>query len=417
MSGRCRPWRATTLGGLLYLRSKHSRGTGYEFKATVAAVLGYMLDGMDTMVLSLTLTALAATFALSSAEQGLLGFVLTAGMVVGGYSFGILADRFGRVNTFTYSILIYAVFTALTAAATSYPWLLITRFLSGVGTGAEYGIGMTLMSEAFRAKWRGLGSTVVSMGWTIGVILATALSLSLMPIYGWRAMYMVGIAPAILAAYVRWRIPESPIWRERGRAAAFPLRELFSATHRRFTAAFLVVAIVAEMGYWGIMIWLPSALLTEYRIPFARTIYFLLATDGMILIGMFVFGLLSDLAGRRITVSAGFLGMVLAVLYFAMAKTPQQVFVASLLTGFFVNSYFTVFGALFSEPYPTHARSTAVNFIFNTGRGFGGVAPLIIGVLAPAFSISGVIGMFSLLFLAAAAVIWTVPETRGAQLK
>ena len=92
-------------------------------------------------------------------------------------------------------------------------------------------------------------------------------------------------------------------------------------------------------------------------------------------------------------------------------------FVASLLTGFFVNSYFTVFGALFSEPYPTHARSTAVNFIFNTGRGFGGVAPLIIGVLAPAFSISGVIGMFSLLFLAAAAVIWTVPETRGAQLK
>jgi len=372
---------------------------------------------MDTMVLSLTLTALAAAFALSSAEQGLLGFVLTAGMVVGGYSFGILADRFGRVNTFTYSILIYAVFTALTAAATSYPWLLITRFLSGVGTGAEYGIGMTLMSEAFRAKWRGLGSTVVSMGWTIGVILATALSLSLMPIYGWRAMYMVGIAPAILAAYVRWRIPESPIWRERGRAAAFPLRELFSATHRRFTAAFLVVAIVAEMGYWGIMIWLPSALLTEYRIPFARTIYFLLATDGMILIGMFVFGLLSDLAGRRITVSAGFFGMVLAVLYFAMAKTPQQVFVASLLTGFFVNSYFTVFGALFSEPYPTHARSTAVNFIFNTGRGFGGVAPLIIGVLAPAFSISGVIGMFSLLFLAAAAVIWTVPETRGAQLK
>jgi len=81
----------------------------------------------------------------------------------------------------------------------------------------------------------------------------------------------------------------------------------------------------------------------------------------MILIGMFVFGLLSDLAGRRITVSAGFLGMVLAVLYFATAKTPQQVFVASLLTGFFVNSYFTVFGALFLEPYPTHARSTAVN--------------------------------------------------------
>ncbi|MGB9733973.1 MAG: MFS transporter [Conexivisphaera sp.] len=202
--------RATTLGGLLYLRSGERSNARYELEATVAAVLGYMLDGMDTMVLSLTLTALAVAFTLSSAEQGLLGFVLTGGMVVGGYTFGILSDRFGRVRTFTYSILIYSVFTALTAAATGYPWLLITRFLSGVGTGAEYGIGMTLMSEAFRARWRGMGSTFVSMGWTVGVVIATALALFLMPLYGWRAMYLIGVAPALLAAYVRWRIPESP---------------------------------------------------------------------------------------------------------------------------------------------------------------------------------------------------------------
>ena len=414
--------RATTLGGLLYLRNERRGDGGYELRATVAAILGYMLDGMDTMVLSLTLTALAAAFALSSAEQGLLGFVLTGGMVVGGYTFGILADRFGRVRTFTYSILIYSVFTALTAAATGYPWLLVTRFLSGVGTGAEYGIGMTLMSEAFRAKWRGMGSTFVSMGWTVGVIIATALALLLMPLYGWRAMYLIGVLPALLAAYVRWRIPESPMWVERvgggrGKGAGAPLRELFSRGYLRFTIVFLVIAIVAEMGYWGIMIWLPSALLTEYHIAFARTIYILLATDGMILLGMLVFGLISDLVGRRVAISAGFIGMTLSVVYFAMSRTASQVLVASLLTGFFVNSYFTIFGALFSEPYPTHARSTAVNFIFNTGRGFGGIAPLLVGILAPAFRISGVIGMFSLLFVAAALVIWAVPETKGIQLR
>lgn len=420
--------RATTLGGLLYLRSGGRRNSGYELRATVAAILGYMLDGMDTMVLSLTLTALGAAFALSSAEQGLLGFALTGGMVVGGYTFGILADRFGRVRTFTYSILIYSVFTALTAAATGYPWLLVTRFLSGVGTGAEYGIGMTLMSEAFRAKWRGMGSTFVSMGWTVGAVIATALSLLLMPLYGWRAMYLIGVAPALLAAYVRWRIPESPMWVEKagkgkdkeegeGRGAGLPLRELFSRGYLRFTAVFLVIAIVAEMGYWGIMIWLPSALLTEYHMAFARTIYMLLATDGMVLLGMLVFGLISDVVGRRVAVSAGFVGMTLSVAYFAMSRTAPQVLVASLLTGFFVNSYFTIFGALFSEPYPTHARSTAVNFIFNTGRGFGGIAPLLVGILAPAFRISGVIGMFSLLFVVAALAIWAVPETRGIQLR
>ncbi|MGC8695530.1 MAG: MFS transporter [Conexivisphaera sp.] len=410
--------RATTLGGLLYLRSGERSNARYELEATVAAVLGYMLDGMDTMVLSLTLTALAVAFTLSSAEQGLLGFVLTGGMVVGGYTFGILSDRFGRVRTFTYSILIYSVFTALTAAATGYPWLLITRFLSGVGTGAEYGIGMTLMSEAFRARWRGMGSTFVSMGWTVGVVIATALALFLMPLYGWRAMYLIGVAPALLAAYVRWRIPESPMWVERGRTSRrMPLRELFSSNYLRFTAVFLVVAIVAEMGYWGIMIWLPSALLTEYHIAFTRTIYILLATDGMVLLGMLVFGLISDLVGRRVAVSVGFLGMTLSVIYFAMSRTALQVLVASMLTGFFVNSYFTIFGALFSEPYPTHARSTAVSFIFNTGRGFGGIAPLLVGILAPAFRISGVIGMFSLLFVVAALVIWAVPETRGMQLR
>ncbi|WP_174448376.1 MFS transporter [Conexivisphaera calida] len=426
--------RATTLGGLLYLRNGGRGDAGYELRATVAAILGYMLDGMDTMVLSLTLTALGAAFALSSAEQGLLGFVLTGGMVVGGYTFGILADRFGRVRTFTYSILIYSVFTALTAAATGYPWLLVTRFLSGVGTGAEYGIGMTLMSEAFRAKWRGMGSTFVSMGWTVGVVIATVLALLLMPLYGWRAMYLIGVLPALLAAYVRWRIPESPMWVERvrmeggsgggkddgkgrGKGAGIPLRDLFSRGYLRFTAVFLVIAIVAEMGYWGIMIWLPSALLTEYHVAFTRTIYILLATDGMVLLGMLVFGLISDIVGRRVAISAGFIGMTLSVAYFAMSRTASQVLVASLLTGFFVNSYFTIFGALFSEPYPTHARSTAVNFIFNTGRGFGGIAPLLVGILAPAFRISGVIGMFSLLFVVAAIAIWAVPETRGIQLR
>ncbi|MEM3556828.1 MAG: hypothetical protein QW839_02885, partial [Conexivisphaerales archaeon] len=85
--------------------------------------------------------------------------------------------------------------------------------------------------------------------------------------------------------------------------------------------------------------------------------------------------------------------------------------------GFFINSYFTIFGALFSEPYPTAARSTAVNFIFNTGRGFGGIAPLIIGFFSPVFKISGVIGFFAILFIVAAFVIWAIPETRGVILK
>lgn len=393
---------------------------GYEGRATVAALLGYMLDGMDTLVLSLTLTAIGIAFALSSAEEGLLGFVLTGGMVTGGYIFGILADRFGRVRTFTYSILIYSVFTALTAASINYPMIVITRFLSGVGTGAEYGIGMTLMSESFRAKWRGMGSTIVSIGWTFGVILATVLALFLMPRFGWRSMYLIGITPALLAAYVRFKLPESPMWKQRSTSQErkrFQLSTIFKRDYLKYTAVFLIIAIVAEMGYWGVEIWLPSALLTEYHIAFAKTIYILLGTDLMTVAGMIIFGFISDVAGRRITISLGFIGITAAVLYFTMARTTVQVLYASLMLGFFINSYFTIFGALFSEPYPTHARATAVNFIFNTGRGFGGIAPLLIGVLAPVFKISGVIGMFAGIFIVAALVIWAIPETKGIALK
>lgn len=393
---------------------------GYETRATIAALLGYMLDGLDMLVLSLTLTAIAAAFALSSAEEGLLGFILTGGMVTGGYIFGILADRFGRVRTFTYSILIYAVFTALTAFSINYPMIAVMRFLSGVGTGAEYGIGMTLMSESFRARWRGMGSTFVSIGWTFGVMLATVLALFLMPRFGWRSMYLIGITPAVLAAYVRFKLPESPMWKERTTAEErkhFQLSTLFSREYIRYTIVFLIIAIVAEMGYWGVEIWLPSALLTEYHIKFVKTIYILLGTDMMTVIGMIIFGLLSDVVGRRVAITLGFIGITASVLYFSMARTVAQVLYASLMMGFFINSYFTTFGALFSEPYPTHARATAVNFIFNTGRGFGGIAPLLIGILAPVFKISGVIGMFSVIFIIAAAVIWAVPETRGIPLK
>ncbi|MGC9145237.1 MAG: MFS transporter [Nitrososphaeria archaeon] len=392
----------------------------YEARATLASFLGYMLDGFDTYILSLTLTAIALAFSLTSAEEGLLGFIQAAGMVTGGYVFGILADRFGRVRTFTYSILIYSVFTALTAVAPSYAFIALFRFLSGVGTGAEYGIGMTLMSEAFRAKWRGMGSTIVSLGWTLGVMLATVLGLVLMPAFGWRSMYLIGILPALVAAYYRFRLPESPVWKERtteSERKKFQIKELFRREYLKFTIVFLVVAIVAELGYWGVMIWLPSSLLTEYHIHFVKTIYILLVTDVMTMLGMIIFGFLADVVGRKVAIFLGFIGITFAVIYFAISRTVAQVMIASYLMGFFINSYFTTFGALFSEPYPTHARATAVNFIFNTGRGFGGIAPLIIGVLAPLFKISGVIGFFSVLFIIAAVSILTIPETKGVELK
>lgn len=412
--------------------------SGYARSAVSASMMGYMLDGLDTMVLSLTLSAIGLTFALTSGQEGLIGLVLDLGMVVGGYAFGILSDYFGRVRTFTYSILIYSIFTAMTAVSVNYSMVLVTRFLSGVGTGAEYGIGMTLMAESFRNKWRGIGSAVVSLSWTGGVILATLASFFLIPLFGWRSLYVIGILPALLAVFVRFKLPESPMWKRQNelkksarqklakgeeltnderaiieKSKGFSLTSLFNRRVLKITIVLLAISCIAEIGYWGAMTWLPSALMTEYHISFTKTIYILLATDFSTIGGIILFGFIGDYIGRRVAVSLGFVGVTIAAILFATARTIPAIIAGTMLLGFFIDSFFGLFGALFSEHYFTQQRSTAVNFLMNTGRGVGGLGPLGIGLLAPVFKISGVIGMFAILFIIGAGIIWIIPETRA----
>jgi MFS family permease len=191
--------------------------TSQCWRALAFAGLGWMFDVYDTFVLSLTIPALVLTFGLSKAEAGAIGSILAAGLIIGGIIMGGVADRIGRVRALYISILIYSVFTCLTAFAPSATWVAVSRFLGGLGMGGTWTAGAALVAETWGARHRGKGGALMQMGLPIGSMLAigvTALITNLMGGLngnGWRVIYGLGCLPALLLLPVAWTTPESPV--------------------------------------------------------------------------------------------------------------------------------------------------------------------------------------------------------------
>lgn len=184
----------------------------YRKKTVVASVAGLTLEGMDIMFISFAMTMIIAEFNIDLATGGLISSITNIGMLLGGIVFGVLADKYGRVKVFTYTIILFAIGTALTGVATSIEQVYVYRFIAGLGAGGEYGIGMALVAEAWPKNKQGRASSYVSVGAQYGVILAALLSAIILPTLGWRALFFVGLLPVIFAFIVRKNIDESPEW-------------------------------------------------------------------------------------------------------------------------------------------------------------------------------------------------------------
>jgi len=165
----------------------HTAITKYQWKILFASIMGYAMDGLDMLILSFVMTAIISAFGLSLAQGGLIATVTLIGAVLGGYVAGILSDIYGRIKTFALTIVLFAIFTGLSAFADSYAMLNIYRFMAGVGLGGEFAIGMTLVAETWPREMRARATAGVSVGWQLGVILAAVVSAYVLPAYGWRA--------------------------------------------------------------------------------------------------------------------------------------------------------------------------------------------------------------------------------------
>lgn len=393
----------------------------YAWKAVWASAVGYAMDGFDLLILGFALSAIIAAFSLTPSEAGALATVTLLGAVVGGVIFGVLSDYLGRVRILTWSILIFAAFTALTGVAQNYEQMMLFRFLAGLGLGGEFGIGMTLAAEAWPAKLRARATSFVALGWQAGVLLAAVVSTIVLPLAGWRGLFLLGALPAVFAFFVRRKVEEPAKFTEhkQNHKAGFPVWQLFrDLPTTRSSIGIIVLTSVQNFGYFGLMIWLPTFLADQLGFGLTKTGVWTGVTILGMAAGIFAFGLLADRYGRRPMLLLFQAGAAISVVGYSQLHDPTALLIGGAVMGVFVNGMLGGYGALMAELYPTSARATAQNVLFNIGRAVGGFAPLVVGLLAAKYSFGLAIGLLAGLYvLDMLATLVCIPERRGAELE
>lgn len=396
-------------------------GHRYANRALWAAAVGYALDGFDLLVLGFMLPVIAAALHLSAAQSGALVSWTLVGAVAGGIVFGMLSDRFGRVRVLSWTILLFAVFTGLCALARGYWDLLFYRTVAGVGLGGEFGIGMALAAEACAPSQRARASSFVALGWQAGVLAAALLTPLLLPIIGWRGMFAVGLVPAVASFLMRRALGEPRMFleqRERGPRPAGSLRLLVKdGPTTRASVGVAILCSVQNFGYYGLMIWMPSYLAKAFGYSLTRSALWTAVTVLGMALGIWLFGRLADRLGRRPAFIGYQVGALVMVFVYAQLRSPGALLIGGAIMGLFVNGMIGGYGALISELYPTEARATAQNVLFNIGRAVGGFGPVVVGAVALAWSFKAALALLASLYaLDVLATLWLIPERKGAVL-
>jgi MFS family permease len=364
----------------------------YRKKTVIASVTGLTLEGMDIMFISFAMSLIIAEFHIDLATGGLISSITNIGMLLGGIVFGVLADKYGRVKVFTYTIILFAIGTALTGLATTIEQVYVFRFIAGIGAGGEYGIGMALVAEAWPKNKQGRASSYVSVGAQYGVILAALLSAMILPAFGWRALFFIGALPVIFAFIVRKNLDESPAWlaaqkqKTSGKAGKGKLLQLFETPRTTCTTlALIIMATVQIAGYNGLMIWLPSMLQKSQGLSVSGSALWTISTAVGMIIGMLTFGRIMDRFGAKRAYGAFLLASACAVFLYASATGAVGVLLGGAIVGFFSNGMFAGYGALIGSLYSVDIRSTATNTIFNIGRAVGGFSPIVVGYILQSY--------------------------------
>jgi len=382
-----------------------------------------MLDSMDFLLFTFALRAIQREFDLDSATMGLMTSVALVAAAFGGIAFGRLADRMGRVSAMTLTMVIYSVATAGLATATA-PWhLFFWRALVGIGMGGEWSCGSVLVAESWPAEHRAKAVGMMQSAWAIGALLAAGLSALILEPYGWRALFLIGVFPAIFAWVIRRNVEEPQIWKETSRSVpTAPWNAIFGRNLRRRTIVASVVAGSALIAYWGIFTWLPAYLATPVSqggvgLTLTRSATWMIVIQLGAFAGYVTFGWIADRLGRRPAFTLFMIGATIVVpLYAAAAPRPALLLLIGPLVGFFGHGFFSVFGALLSELYPTSLRGAGQGFCYNAGRLAAAGAPFAIGVAGDAIGFGAALGINALFFALAGALVWLLPETRGTEL-
>jgi MFS family permease len=419
--------------------SWHRGVTGYQWLVLFVAWLGWVFDSMDATIYALVLHPALHDLLKSpgggpvSAETigwygGIIFSIFLIGWAVGGVLFGVLADRFGRTKTLILTILIYAVFTGMAALSATWWQLAVFRFLTALGIGGEWAAGAALVAEVWPEEKRAKAAGLLQSAWAAGFLAAAAINL-LMRDFGWRPIFVVGVAPALVALLVRLWVKEPERWikardeeRQSGGARPQKLAELFAPRLARSTLVGSGLAFVAVFGLWGATNWTPTLIralpdlqgLTAAELT-TRVSYAVMLLNVGALAGYLSFGPIADRLGRRAAFAVMCAGsFVMLPIAFLSPRAYAHVLLLLPLLGFFNNGIFSGFPIYLPELYPTRIRATGAGFCFNIGRVLASAGPFLTGYLVAASGSFGrAASVVAVIYLAGLLILPFAPETKG----
>ncbi|MGW7463908.1 MFS transporter [Streptomyces xantholiticus] len=393
-------------------------------RAFKGAFGGFALDSYDFQVLPLSMVAIAAYFSLTQAQTGLLTTVTLLMSALGGILAGVLIDRVGRVRTLIITVGTYALFTVLCGFATSYPMLLASRALQGIGFGGEWAAGAVLVAEYARSRYRGRTLAFIQSSWAVGwglaVIVSTVVMGTLDPGIAWRVMFWTGALPALLLVYVRRKVQDAPAVTKRlgDGETHVPLSSIFRGSLARRTLFATLLATGTQGGYYTIATWLPTYLKSERGLTVVGTGGYLAVLITGAFAGYLTAGYVVDLFGRK--KSFALFAVLSGALLMAYINIPQGANTLLLILGFplgfCASAIFSGFGSHLAELYPNAVRGTGQSFTYNVGRAIGAFFPTSVGFAAGDAGLGGALVYGVMGYALALVALAGLPETRGTEL-
>jgi MFS family permease len=362
------------------------------WQSLIASGFGWFFEVFDIYILSLTLPAIIVFFSISTATAGLIGTVEAVGLIIGGIINGWLADVIGRVKALIIAILIYSIFTGLTALATTVLAVGALRFLAGMGMGGEWVAGAALVAESWPPKYRGRGGALMQMGLPLGSLFAVMIVDIITTAYsgtlnngGWKIVYLVGALPALMLIYVALKTPESKVWLARRQNKGQKFTEEATVPHVKLGNVLIMFffVFVAQYVYWGVFTFAPTFLVQVRHITFIHTLSFILVQQLGSLLGFIIWALVVDKIGRRPSFITYLIIGMIGTLVFIYSLDHTLIYTGAFFSGMGITGIFAGLGPWTAELVPrTQARGLFMGIAYNGGRVGGAIAPYVVGALA-----------------------------------
>ncbi len=382
--------------------------------AVTAGFLGWTLDAFDFFLVTISAPRIAQEFHVDTPSIMFSVMLTLMFRPVGAFIFGLLADRYGRRVPMMANLIFYSAVEVATAFAPNLTVFLILRALFGIGMGGEWGVGTSLVMEKVPPRWRGILSGILQEGYAAGYLIAAIVAYFLLDRFGWRKLFILGGAPALLALFVRFAVRESEIWRKT-KARNWTHLRVTLMSHWKIWIYLTLLMAMMNLSSHGTQDTFPDYL-KKFRgfntQQYSRVVALMMV--GAIFGGV-TFGLASDWFGRRKMMVVAFVGALTAIPFWAFSAQPHAIIIGAIWMQFMVQGAWGIVPAHISELSPDSVRGFLPGFSYQCGNLIAAsIAYVQSSLAAKHYSYSHILSISAaIIFILAIVVILRGPEKRA----